>query len=156
MIQVRNSVALHCGNGAARRGKYSPDDFPRPRGTLKMPSLIGCYAQRRRLLCLAAKRRQTIPYGARSTALGLKSPRQEWNTVLGPIAANEVKATGHDLTLVVVYASGPAKGLGRWFSNIRGGAPPQSNTLNPRNPQQVASYKQALQQMFNKYATVQC
>jgi hypothetical protein len=121
-----------------------------------MPSLIGCYAQRRRLLCLAAKRRQTITYGALATALGLKSPRQEWNTVLGPIAANEVKATGHDLTLVVVYASGPAKGLGRCFSNIRGGAPPQSNTLNPRNPQQVASYKQALQQMFNKYATVQC
>jgi hypothetical protein len=94
-----------------------------------MPSLIGHYAQCRRLLCLAAKRRQTITYGALATALGLKSPRQQWNTVLGPIAANEVKTTGHDLTLVVVYASGPAKGLGRYFSNIRGGARPQSSYL---------------------------
>jgi hypothetical protein len=89
-----------------------------------MPSIIGHYTQCRRLLCLTAKRHETITYGALAKALGLKSPRQEWNTVLGPIAANEVRNTGHDLTLVVVYASGPAKGLARYFSNIRGGAPP--------------------------------
>ena len=121
-----------------------------------MPTLIAHYAQCRRLLCQAAKRRERITYGALATALGLKSPRQEWNTVLGPIAADEVSNTGHDLTLVVVYASGPAKNLGRYFSNIRGGAAPQSGTLDPLNAQQVAAYVQALDQVFNRYANVQC
>ena len=76
--------------------------------------------------------------------------------MLGPIAADEVRKTGHDLTLVVVYASGPAKDLGRYFSNIRGGRSPQSTALSPGNPQQVAAYKQAREQVFNRYATVQC
>jgi hypothetical protein len=123
---------------------------------IKMGSLQSYHSQCRKILCLTAKRRETIRYGALATALGLKSPRQEWNTVLGPIAADEVQKTGHDLTLVVVYASGRAKGLGRYFSNIRGGQPPQSNALNPSNPQQVAAYKQALQQVFNAYANVPC
>jgi hypothetical protein len=121
-----------------------------------MPTLIAHYAQCRRLLCEAAKRRETITYGALATPLRLKSPRQEWNTVLGPIANDEVNKTGHDLTLVVIYATGPARGLGRYFSNIRGGAPPQSDTLDPRNPQQVAAYRDALEQVFNRYATVPC
>ncbi len=73
-----------------------------------MASLVGHYVKCRKLLCEAAKRRETITYGALATALGLKSPRQEWSTVLGPIADDEVKKTGHDLTLVVVYAAGPA------------------------------------------------
>jgi hypothetical protein len=90
------------------------------------------------------------------TLLTSSPPRQEWNTVLGPIAADEVQKTGHDLTLVVVYATGPAKGLGRYFSNIRGGQSPQSNVLSPSNQQQVTAYKQALQRVFNRYATVQC
>lgn len=121
-----------------------------------MAPLIAHYAQCRRLLCQTAKRRETIAYGALATALVLQSPRQKWNTLLGPIATDEVKNTGHDLTLVVVYGSGPAKGLGHYFSNIRGGAPPQSRALDPRNPQQVASYRRALEQVFNRYATVQC
>src|SRR5258708_6195537 len=93
-----------------------------------MPTLIAHYAQCRRLLCQAAKRREKVTYGALATALGLKSPRQERNTVLSPIAADEVNNTGQDLTLVVVYASGPARGLRRYFSNIRGGALPQPDT----------------------------
>ena len=121
-----------------------------------MGSLLGHYVQCRKLLCETAKRGQTITYGDLAKSLNLKSPRQEWNTVLGPIAADEVKKTGHDLTLVVVYASGPAKHLGRYFSNIRGGQSPQSNMLNPTNPQQIAAYKQARQHVFNRYATAQC
>jgi hypothetical protein len=109
-----------------------------------------------KILCHTAKRRDAITYGALATALGLKSPQQEWNTVLGPIAADEVRKTGHDLTLVVVYASGPAKGLERYFSNIRGGRSPQSTTMDPSNSRQVAAYKQAREQVFNRYATVQC
>jgi hypothetical protein len=91
-----------------------------------------------------------------ATALGLKSAKQDWKTVLGPIAVDEVKKTGHDLTLVVVYGSGPAKGLGRYFSNIRGGQSPPSTALDPNNQQQVAAYKQALERVFNRYAGVQC
>jgi len=121
-----------------------------------MGSLQNYRAQCRKILCQTAKRRGTITYGTLATALGLKSPRQEWNTVLGPIAVDEVNKTGHDLTLVVVYASGPAKGLGRYFSNIRGGQPPQSKALSPSNQQLVAAYRQALQQVFSRYSTVQC
>lgn len=121
-----------------------------------MGNLQNYHFQCRKILCESAKRRVTITYGALAAALGLKSPRQEWNTVLGPIATDEVQNTGHDLTLVVVYASGPAKGLGRYFSNIRGSQPPQSSALNPSDRQRVAAYKQALQQVFNRYATVQC
>jgi|SRR5579885_3528259 len=121
-----------------------------------MGSLIGHYAQCRRLLCETAKRRETIGYGSLAKALGLPSPRQQWNTVLGPIAADEVKNTGHDLTLIVVYARGPAKGLGRYFSNIRGGARPQSSALNPHDPTQVAAYRRALEQVFNAYSAIHC
>jgi hypothetical protein len=103
-----------------------------------------------------AKRRQTITYGDLAKALGLKSPRQEWNTVLGQVAADEVKKTGHDLTLVVVYASGAAKGLGRYFSNIRGGQPPQSTRLDPNDDLQVTAYKRDLERVFAAYANLPC
>ena len=121
-----------------------------------MNTLVSHHAQCRKLLCDAAKRRETLTYGKLATALGLKSPRQAWSTVLGPIAADEVNRTGHDLTLVVVYTSGPAKGLGRYFSNIRCGVPPQSMSLDPRDSQKVAQYKLALDQVFNTYANVAC
>ena|SRR5208282_5982337 len=121
-----------------------------------MGNLQGYHSQCRKILCETAKRRETIKYKDLAAALGLKSPRQEWSTVLGPIATDEVRKTGHDLTLVVVYASGPAKGLGRYFSNLRGGQPPQSNLLNPANNQQVAAYNRALQGVFNVYAKLGC
>ena len=120
-----------------------------------MGNLQGYYSQCRKILCQTASR-ETITYGALATSLGLKSPRQEWNTVLGPIAADEVQKTGHDLTLVVVYASGPARGLGRYFSNIRGGQRPQSSILSPSNRQQVAAYMQALEGVFDKYSNLPC
>jgi hypothetical protein len=90
-----------------------------------MGSLSGHYTQCRKLLCQAAKAGHTMNYKDLAAGLGLKSPRQQWSTVLGPIAADEVnQKTGHDLTLLVVYKSGPAKGLSRYFSNIRGGQAP--------------------------------
>ena len=121
-----------------------------------MGTLIGSYSQCRRLLCQAAKRRETVTYAALAKALGLKSPRQQWNTVLGPIADDEVKKTGEDLTLIVVYATGPAKGLGRYFSNLPGGAPPQSRALDPNDSRQVAAYKAAREQVFDRYANEAC
>jgi hypothetical protein len=121
-----------------------------------MGSLIGHYTQCRKLLCEAAKAGNEITYDDLALALGLKSPRQQWSTVLGPIAADEVKKTGHDLTLVVVYKSGPAKGLSRYFSNIRGGQAPQSTLLDPRDAQQVAAYRRDLAAVFATYANAVC
>lgn len=121
-----------------------------------MGSLHHHYSACRKVLCLAAKGRETITYAALASRLGLKSPRQEWNTVLGPISVDEVQKTGRDLTLVVVYTSGPAKGLSRYFSNLRGGRPPHTTMLDPRNSQQVASYKQELEKVFDAYANVNC
>lgn len=110
----------------------------------------------RKVLCETAKRQQTITYGALADALGLASPRQQWSTLLHPLAESETKKTGADLTLVVVYASGPAKGLGRYFSNVRGGAPAGSTMLDPRDATQKAAYRQELQRVFNTYAKVDC
>ena len=81
-------------------------------------------------------------------ALRLKSARQQWNTVLHPLSESETEQTGADLTLIVVYASGPAKGLGRFFSNVRGGAAPGTK--------QKAAYKQELERIFDRYAEVSC
>ena len=110
----------------------------------------------RTILCQTAKYGETIKYGELAEALGLKSPRQQWNTVLNPISIDEVRATGVDLTLIVVYASGPAKNLSRYFSNIRGGQTPQTTMLDPRCPKQVAAYRKQLQKVFNTYANLPC
>ena len=117
-----------------------------------MGNLQGYYAECRKILCQTANRRQPITYGGLAKALGLRSPRQQWNTVLNSICIDEKKKTGKDLTLVVVYASGPAKGLSRYFSN---GAP-QTNMLDPRNDQQVKAYKQELERIFDTYAKLPC
>jgi hypothetical protein len=62
-----------------------------------MGSLLPYLSECRRILCLSAKRREGMTYGALAAALGLKSPRQQWNTVLDPLAETEVKKTGADL-----------------------------------------------------------
>jgi hypothetical protein len=99
---------------------------------------------------------ETITYGSLAAALGLKSPRQQWSTVLDPLSQSEVKKTGADLTLIVVYASGPAKGLSRYFSNVRGGAAPGTTMLDPRDAKQVAAFQQELERVFDTYAKVSC
>lgn len=121
-----------------------------------MGSLQTYRAGCRKILCETAKRRDTITYGALAAKLGLKSPRQEWSTVLNPISVEETKKAGRDLTLVVVYASGPAKGLSRYFSNLRRGQPPQADLLNPHNQGQVAAYRQELEKVFDAYAAQAC
>jgi hypothetical protein len=71
-------------------------------------------------LCLSAKRRETIKYGELAAALGLNSPRQQWSTVLDPLSESEVKKTGADLTLIVVFASGPANSLLKNLARAKG------------------------------------
>jgi hypothetical protein len=125
-------------------------------GVSEMGNLQNYQSQCRKILCLAAKRREKMTYLQLAAALGLKSPRQQWSTVLHPISETEVKQTDADLTLVVVYASGPAKGLPRYFSNVRGGAAPGTTMLDPKDDKQVAKYKHDLEHVFNTYATVNC
>jgi hypothetical protein len=96
------------------------------------------------------------PYGDLAKALGLKSPLQKWNTVLNPISQSETMKTGADLTLVVVYASGPAKGLGRFFANVPGGVPPGTTLSDPHDAQQRAAYRRELERVFDPYATETC
>jgi len=110
----------------------------------------------RKVLCETAKRRQTITYGNLAEALGLASPRQQWSTLLHPLAESETKKTSADLTLVVVYATGPAKGLSRYFSNVRGGVAAGSTMLDPGNATQKAAYRRELERVFDTYAKVDC
>jgi hypothetical protein len=121
-----------------------------------MGNLKNYQSECRRVLCLAAKRRETITYGKLAAALGLKSARQQWSTLLHPLSEMEIKNTGADLTLVVVYASGPAEGLSRYFSNVRGGAGPGTSMLDPADSKRVTEYKQELESVFDTYAKANC
>jgi hypothetical protein len=96
------------------------------------PSLLPYYVQCRKILCERAKQKRKITYGELAEALGLPSP--------DPISVDEVKRTGRDLTLVVVYSQGPAKGLSRYFSNVRGGQTPRTTKLDPNNKSQRQQY----------------
>ncbi len=82
--------------------------------------------------------------------------KQDWKTVLDPISVDEVKRTGRDLTLVVVYSQGPVKGLSRYFSNVRGGQKPRTTKLDPADQSQRQHYERELQNVFAAYATVSC
>ena len=70
----------------------------------------------------------------------------EWNTVLDPIASKTKQEVGDDLTWNVVYATGPAKGLGRFFSN--GNKAPGSKLLDPKDSDQVADYERKLKEVY--------
>jgi len=52
-----------------------------------------------------------------------------------------------DLTWNVVYTSGPAKGLGRYFSN--GNKAPGSTWLDPKDRKQVAEYERKLIEIYD-------
>jgi hypothetical protein len=123
---------------------------------IEMGNLLPYQSQCRKVLCLSAKRRETMTYGRLAAALDLKSPRQQWSTLLNPLSETETATTGADLTLIVVYASGPAEGLSRYFSNVRGGATPGTTMLDPGDAKQVAAYQQELEKVFDVYAKVNC
>jgi len=117
-----------------------------------MGDFLDHYTSCRKILRQTAKRRNTITYSALASALGLRSPRQRWSALLNPIAKAEVQDTGRDLTLVAVYSSGVAKGLSRYFSNLRGGHAPQATLLDPRDHKRVAAYRRELESVFDAYA----
>ena len=107
-------------------------------------------------MCEVAKQRTTVTYGDLATELGLKLPRQNWSSILDPLSTDSVRNSGRDLTLVVVYKHGPAKGLSRYFSNVRGGETPRTKMLNPRDPNDIAAYKRELEKVYDTYAKLSC
>jgi hypothetical protein len=115
----------------------------------KMGDLSNRFSECRAILLARAVDRRTIYYGELATALGLPLPRQKWSTVLDPIREHEIKRVGKDLSQIVVYATGPAKGLPRYFSNRRGA--PRSELLDPKDHTQVAAFKAELESIFDLY-----
>jgi hypothetical protein len=89
-----------------------------------------------------------ITYQELADKLRLKSAKQEWHTVLDVIAGKTRRELGadYDLTWNVVYGSGPAEGLGRYFSN--GNRAIGSTLLNPKNRKQVAEYERTLKKIY--------
>jgi hypothetical protein len=98
------------------------------------------------VICESVNGRQKLTYGELAERLGLKLARQEWSDLLDLVAGKTRREVGDDLTWNVVYASGPAKGLGRYFSN--GDKAPGSTLLDPKDEQQVADYQRKLQEIY--------
>ena len=113
-----------------------------------MPSLIKYSWPCLEVILEVASKQEKIPYGEMADRLGLQLAQQEWNTVLDSVAWRTKRDLGDDidLTWVVVYATGPAKGLGRYFSN--NGKAPGSTLLDPRNRTQVADYERKLKEIY--------
>jgi hypothetical protein len=99
------------------------------RGRTTMPSLIKYAWPCLKVILEVANNQEKINYGELADRLGLHLAQQEWNTVLDSVAWRTKRDLGNDidLTLIVVYASGRAKGLGRYFSN--GKAPGSAEDL---------------------------
>jgi hypothetical protein len=91
--------------------------------------------------------RTKIKYGELADKLNLKLAQQEWNTVLDSVAWRTKRDIGSDLTWNVVYARGPAKGLGHYFSN--GNKKPGSTPLDPKDKKRVAEYESTLKKNMN-------
>src|SRR5262249_51988772 len=91
-------------------------------------------------ICESVNSRKKMEYGELADRLRLKLARQEWSALLHLIAGKMKREVGYDLTLNVVYATGPAKGLGRYFSN--GDQAPGSTLLDPKD------YERTLQEMY--------
>jgi hypothetical protein len=109
-----------------------------------MPSISRHFWPCLRVLCEQINNeRWPITYGELASKLGLKLAQQEWNTLLDLVAGKTKRELGedYDLTWIVVYANGPAKNLGRYFSN--GSKTPGSTLLDPTNMQQRASHSWA-------------
>ena len=104
------------------------------------------------LLCESINNRQKITYGDLAYRLDLPLARQEWEGLLNLIADKPKREVEDDITWVIVYGSGPAKDLGRYFSN--GGKASASTPLDPKNHKQVDDYNNTLKEMFRNVYNV--
>jgi hypothetical protein len=82
----------------------------------------------------------------------LELAKQEWSALLDLVAGKTTRDVGVDLTWIVVYSSGPAKDLGRYFSNNK---TPGSTLLNPKNKKQVDDYNRKLEEIYKNTYTLQ-
>jgi hypothetical protein len=113
-----------------------------------MPSLLKHYWPCIEVICESVNNREKISYGELADKLGLKLARQEWSALLDLVARKTKRDLSEDLDLTwnVVYATGPAKGLGRYFSN--GDKVPGSTLLDPKDQRQVADYERKLKEIY--------
>ncbi len=111
-----------------------------------MPSLSRHFWPCLAAICESINNKNKITYGELANKLKLKKAQQEWHTVLDPIAKKTKDEVGYDLTWNVIYASGPAKGLGRYFSN--GDKTTGSTLLDPEDEKQVADYERTLEEIY--------
>jgi hypothetical protein len=113
-----------------------------------MPSLLRHFWPCLRAIIESVNDRRKITYGKLAHQLHLKLARQEWNQVLDLIAVKTKRELGddYDLTWNVVYTTGPAKDLGRYFSN--GDKAPRSTVLDPKDREQVTDYERKLKEIY--------
>jgi len=110
-------------------------------------SLVNHFWPCLKVILEVASNQEKITYQKLAERLGLQLAKQEWHTVLDLVAQKTKSDLGKDidLTLIVVYTSGPAKGLGRYFSNDKA---PGSTLLDPKNTAQVEDYKHKLKEIY--------
>src|SRR5262245_15554727 len=120
-----------------------------------MPRIVKHFWPCIKVICKSINNRQKITYGDLANELGLRLAKQEWSSLLDLIAGKTRRELGddYDLTWNVVYGSGPAAGLGRYFSN--GGRMPGSTLLNPRDRYQVGEYENKLKEIYKFTYAVQ-
>jgi hypothetical protein len=111
-----------------------------------MPSLVKHYWRCIEVVCAGVNRGTKMTYGELANSLALKLARQEREGLLDLVAGKMTREIGCDLTWNIVYAGGPAKGLGRYFSN--GDKEPGSTILDPKYLKQVAEYERTLQHIY--------
>jgi hypothetical protein len=116
------------------------------KGRTIMPSLLRYSWRCLQVILESTNNREKINYSELAHKLNLKLARQEWHTVLDSVAWRTKRDVGYDLTWNVVYARGPAKGLGRYLSN--GNKAPGSQLLDPEDEEQVAEYERTLQEIY--------
>ena len=111
-----------------------------------MPSIVKYFWPCIETVCNSVNNRTKMHYGQLADELGLKLPRQEWEGLLDLVAGKMKRDVGYDLTWNIVYASGPAKGLGRYFSN--GDKMSGFTLLDPKDKKQVAEYERTLEEIY--------
>jgi hypothetical protein len=118
-----------------------------------MPSIVHHYWPCLSAICESINNMEKITYGELADKLGLKLAKQEWSALLDLIAGKTKREVDDDLTWNVVYAAGPAKGLGRYFS--KDDKAPGSTPMDPKNPEQVADYERKLKEIYKNTYTLE-
>lgn len=100
----------------------------------------------RKILLDVARAGETITYSELAERLGAKIHQGHWEKILDPIWRENEAAGVPDFTYVVVYKSGPKKGLGAYLADGEDKYP-----LDPMNPDHVASFGRHLAEVHRFY-----